>query len=54
MKLETKLKRVITEILRETERCPNDCPVDIANQILASWETGLRVNNVGYDVETIE
>ncbi len=51
MKLEDKLKNVITDSLREMERCPNDCPIDIVNEQLKSWETNLRVNLVGFILE---
>lgn len=50
---ETKLMEALTAILREIERCCDDSLQDIANEKLAEWETGLRVN-IHFVVESID
>ena len=39
------LLNVITDALREMERCPNDSTQDIWNEMLERWNTGLRMNH---------
>lgn len=41
---------VITEALREMEKCPEDSVQDIWNESLESWETGLRMDH-NYNIE---
>lgn len=44
MSPEYKLREAITWMLREMERCPEDSKIDIANEALKQWETGLYMH----------
>lgn len=45
MTQEQRICEAITDSINECNRCPDDSVQDIWNEILESWETGLRMDN---------
>lgn len=41
----SRLKEAMTEALREIQNCPDDSEIDIINECLESWETGLKMDS---------